>query len=143
RELGVSHVQGYIFGRPAKAEEARALANSPTVEAAGFQCIREPRFRMMRRAIAQIGGNTLELRLRNISACGALVECAQPVTPGEILTIDIVGVGPVQGTVRWAQAGKFGVLFDTGFDLTRLAPKKQRASDSGMHRPWYTERRAG
>jgi EAL domain-containing protein (putative c-di-GMP-specific phosphodiesterase class I) len=31
RELGVSQVQGYIFGRPAGAEESRALANTVTV----------------------------------------------------------------------------------------------------------------
>ena len=51
RELGVSMVQGYIFGKPAPAETARELANSVTVEADGFACIREPRHRLMRRAI--------------------------------------------------------------------------------------------
>ena len=43
---------------------------------------------------------------------GALVECELPVAPGTELTIDIVGVGPVRGVVRWAQSGKFGVQFD-------------------------------
>jgi diguanylate cyclase (GGDEF)-like protein len=141
RELGVSHVQGYIFGRPAKAETARELANRSTVDPEGYQCIREPRYRMMRRAITQIDGTAVEIRLRNISSCGALVECAQPVTPGAVMTIDIVGVGPVQGIVRWAQSGKFGVQFEGAFDLTRLAPKKVRSNDSGMLRPWYVERR--
>ncbi len=94
RELGVSQVQGYIFGKPMPAEEARKLANSSRVEADGFQCIREPRQRLMRRAIAAINGQTTEIRLRNISAMGALVECDQPVSPGDKLTIDIVGVGP-------------------------------------------------
>ena len=51
RELGVSMVQGYIFGRPSRRRVARELANSVTVEADGFQCIREPRHRLMRRAI--------------------------------------------------------------------------------------------
>ena len=82
RELGVSQVQGYIFGKPMPAEEARELANSSRVEAEGFQCIREPRQRLMRRAIAAINGETTEIRLRNISAMGALVECDQPVAPG-------------------------------------------------------------
>ena len=39
------------------------------------------------------------------------------------MTIDIVGVGPVVGTVKWAQAGRFGVQFNEQFDLARLAPK--------------------
>ncbi len=126
RELGVSQVQGYIFGKPAPAAEARAMANRVTVEADGFKCEREPRHRLMRRAIASVDGLPTEIRLRNLSAMGALVECARPVSPGTIVVIDIIGVGPVTGTVRWAQAGKFGVLFGEQFDLTRLAPKQEK-----------------
>ena len=74
RELGVSMVQGYIFGRPSPAEAARELANSVTVEAEGFACSREPRHRLMRRAIASFDGQTIELKLSNISSMGALVE---------------------------------------------------------------------
>ncbi|MEO8547904.1 MAG: EAL domain-containing protein, partial [Sphingomicrobium sp.] len=142
RELGVSQVQGYIFGRPAPAEEARQLANRVTVEADGYQCIREPRQRLMRRAIAEIGGEVTEIRLRNISAMGALVECPRPVAPGTAITIDIVGVGPVLGSIRWAQSGKFGVQFTDGFDLARLAPKKVSGNDVTMLRPWYVDQKA-
>jgi diguanylate cyclase (GGDEF)-like protein len=141
RELGVSMVQGYIFGQPSAGEEARELANSVTVEADGFACIREPRQRLMRRAIASIEGETVELRLRNISSMGALVECNVSVAPGSDLTIDIVGVGPVRAVVRWAQSGKFGVQFERQFDLGRLAPKKDAASQVKMLRPWYVEQR--
>jgi EAL domain-containing protein (putative c-di-GMP-specific phosphodiesterase class I) len=42
RELGCSHIQGYIFGRPVRAKPRRELANRARVEAAGFQCLREP-----------------------------------------------------------------------------------------------------
>ncbi|MBA3510870.1 EAL domain-containing protein [Sphingomonas sp.] len=141
RELGVSQVQGYIFGRPAVDEEARQLANSVTVEADGYQCIREPRQRLMRRAIAEIDGQVTEIRLRNISAMGALVECSLPVSPGTMITIDIVGVGPVIGSVRWSQSGKFGIQFTDPFDLARLAPKKGRLNEVTMLRPWYVEQR--
>jgi uncharacterized protein YyaL (SSP411 family) len=48
-ELGVSMVQGYIFGKPAPAEDAREIANNSTIEAEGYACIREPRHRLMRR----------------------------------------------------------------------------------------------
>src|SRR5690242_7766416 len=104
RELGVSMIQGYIFGKPADAEAARTLANSERVEAEGYKCIREPRHRLMRRAITSIGGETVEVKLRNISSSGALVDCAIPVAPGTELTINIIGVGPVRGLVRWAQS---------------------------------------
>ncbi len=141
RELGVSMVQGYIFGQPSAADAARQLANSVTVEADGFACIREPRHRLMRRAIASIDGQTVELRLRNISSMGALVECGVPISPETELTIDIVGVGPVRGLVRWAQSRQFGVQFERQFDLARLAPKKDNANQTKMLKPWYVEQR--
>ena len=141
RDLGVSQVQGYIFGKPMRADEARELANSSRVEADGYQCIREPRHRLMRLAVTRIDDEVAELKLRNISSMGALVECDIPVTPGTQLLIDIVGVGPVFGTVRWAQAGKFGIQFGEQFDLGRLAPKKQRVNEVTMLRPWYVDQR--
>jgi len=141
RELGVSMVQGYIFGRPSEGPTARELANSVRVEADGYQCIREPRHRLMRRAITCIDGDTMEVKLRNISSMGAQVECPASVAPGMAIVIDIVGVGPVTGTVRWAQAGKFGVQFGEQFDLGRLAPKREKPNDTGMLRPGYLERR--
>jgi diguanylate cyclase (GGDEF)-like protein len=141
RELGVSMVQGYIFGKPSESSIARELANSVRVEADGFACSREPRHRLMRRALTCIDGVMVELKLRNISSMGALVECHLPVSPGTELGIDVVGVGPVRGIVRWAQAGKFGVQFDQQFDLTQLAPKKERRTDVQMLTPSYLSQR--
>jgi diguanylate cyclase (GGDEF)-like protein len=142
RELGCSHVQGFIFGRPGDGETARELANRATVEADGFQCVREPRQRLMRQAIASIGGSPVTIRLRNISVTGALAECDQPVAPETALTIDIIGSGPVTGVVRWAQAGRFGIRFDEPFDLRRLATRKPRPNDVTMMRPWYIKESA-
>jgi len=142
RELGCSQIQGYIFGKPAVAKEARVLANKARIEAEGFQCAREPRHRLMRRAIASLDGYAVEVKLRNISAMGALVDCKEPVSPGQPITMDIVGVGPVQGIVRWAQSGKFGLLFEENFDLARLAPKRDKQSDVMMMTPWYVDRRS-
>ena len=113
------------------------MANTSRVEAEGFQCVREPRQRLMRRAIAAINGVTTEIRLRNISAMGALVECNEVVTPSQCITIDIVGVGPVVGTVRWVHAGKFGVQFTELFELGRLAALRTKSNDVTMMAPWY------
>jgi hypothetical protein len=98
----------------------------------------------MRRAIAIIDGTKTEVKLRNISAMGAMVECNLAVSPGAALAIDVVGVGPVRGIVRWAQSGKFGVQFEQEFDLGRLAPKKERRDEIRMLTPSYLDkRRAG
>ena len=138
RELGVSQVQGYIFGKPMRAADALEMVNQASVTADGFQSTREPRQRLMRRAVAAIDGQAMEIRLRNISAMGALVECDKSVTPGQAMTIDIVGVGPVAGVVRWAQSGKFGVQFHEEFDMARLATKKEKTSGAQpILTQWY------
>jgi hypothetical protein len=64
------------------------------------------------------------------------------VAPGTELSINIIGVGPVRGLVRWAQSNKFGVQFDGQFDLARLAPRKAKPNDVRMLRPSYLDRRA-
>jgi EAL domain-containing protein (putative c-di-GMP-specific phosphodiesterase class I) len=139
RDLGVSQIQGYIFGKPTARAEATELARSQVIEAYGHQCTREPRQRLMRRALIALDGEVMDVRLRNISAMGTLVECPRAATPGLALTIDIVGVGPVTGVVRWAQRNRFGVQFDRQFDMTRLAPKPVKRSDGNMLRPWYVD----
>ena len=137
RDLGCSHVQGYIFGKPMEGQVAREMASKATAVPDGYQCLREPRQRLMRRAMASINGEVCEVRLRNISVMGALVECEKSVAPGTRVAMDIVGAGPVEGTVRWAQSGKFGLQFSDAFLMSRLAPKKQKVNDVQMLRPWY------
>jgi hypothetical protein len=95
----------------------------------------------MRRAVACIDGEVVEVRLRNISSMGAMVESDRPISAGAELTIDIVGVGPVKSIVRWAQSGKFGIQFKQAFDLGRLAPKKETGNTVKMLKPWYVEQR--
>ncbi len=142
RDLGCNQIQGFIFGRPAKAEAARELANRVRMKPEGYQCVREPRHRLMRRAVSAIDGIVREVRLSNISVMGALVECDRAVAPGTQLTIDIVGVGPVTGVVRWSQEDKFGIQFSDAFELGRLAPPKPRSNDARMLRPWYVDNQA-
>jgi hypothetical protein len=96
----------------------------------------------MRRALASVDGHTVELKMRNISSMGALVESNVALAPGSELTIDIVGAGPVRGIVRWAQAGRFGLKFEHQFDLGRLAPKKERSSGARVTKPNYLNQRA-
>jgi diguanylate cyclase (GGDEF)-like protein len=121
RNLGVSEIQGYIFGQPVALDEAVVLAQGKVIATDGSLFVRDPGQRMMRRALIGINGQVVEVRLRNISALGALVECSEPVTPGRSITMDIVGVGPVTGTIRWAQRDRFGIRFKEEFDLGRLS----------------------
>ncbi|WP_260483595.1 putative bifunctional diguanylate cyclase/phosphodiesterase [Sphingomicrobium flavum] len=135
RELGCSQIQGYIFGKPGDAEKARELAEATTVEPDGFSSQREPRQRLMRRAVMSSQGREVEVRLRNISIMGALVEGEVKVAPGDRIALNIVGVGPVGGHVRWATSHRFGMQFDAQFEMGRLAPKKETKPD--MTSSWH------
>ena len=85
-----------------------------------------------------------EIRLRNISAMGALVECDQPVAPGTQLTLDIVGVGPVVGTCPLGPGRAASACSSTRpFDLARLAPRREKSNDVTMLQPWYVGKTVG
>ena len=75
RELGCSHIQGYIFGRPMSPDDAGALAaQNKTVTADGFQFNRPPRQGLLKVANLQWNGMNMPVRVRNISTGGALLE---------------------------------------------------------------------
>ena len=92
RELGCSHIQGYIFGRPMNPDEAGALAaQNKAVTADGFQFNRPPRQGLLKVASLQFNGMNMPVRVRNISTGGALLEC------------DRVAAGRSQGPARSAR----------------------------------------
>ena len=84
----------------------------------------------MRRAMTSIDGETVELKLRNISSMGALVECRSPVAPGAELTIDIVGVGPVRGD---RALGAVGQVRSTVRRPVRPRPARAQEAKSPSH----------
>lgn len=61
------------------------------------------------------------VRLRNISAKGALIECAVPLPVGAGLLLDLDEAGSIFGTVAWTLGDQAGLTFDRVFDLNDLA----------------------
>ena len=41
------------------------------------------------------------------------------------------------GSVRWAQANRFGMQFAEPFEISRLAPRREKLNDVTMMSPWY------
>ena len=139
RTLGCDSIQGYLFDGPLSADQAlsRAAASRPGAADEEF-CARPPRQSLIRHgSLAWTGGN-LPVRLRNISADGAMIESAQPLQPGVLVEIDLSGGVAVTGQVRWCQEGRIGVKFAEAFDLKRLG-KPRRARGSTLLKPDYLE----
>jgi diguanylate cyclase (GGDEF)-like protein len=144
RELGCSHIQGYIFGRPMAADEAAALAaQNRAVTADGFQFNRPPRQGLLKVASIQWNGMTIPARVRNISTGGALIESSRTLPVGANIQLDLPGCGHLGAQVRWTDSRRLGVQFEEEFDLRRLVPGKSsfgaKLSQQGYTNLRYSE----
>jgi len=131
RNLGCALVQGYYFGKPMPAEEARALAAKGSASRPDAHLPqREPRIRIIRAALLHYRGEVKGARLRNISSGGALVESREELPVGAEIQLDFAAGGLIDGTVVWARASQFGVQFRDKFDLKLLQSIKAPATKS-------------
>jgi diguanylate cyclase (GGDEF)-like protein len=139
RELGCSHIQGYIFGRPMHCDEAGKLAaQNEAVTADGFQFNRPPRQGLLKVASLQWNGMNIGVRVRNISTGGALLEGDRVLPPGSQVQLDLPGCGSLGAEVRWAESKRMGIQFEQEFDLRRLAPGKERTFGARLAGQGYT-----
>jgi diguanylate cyclase (GGDEF)-like protein len=124
RQLGCSHIQGFVYGRAARAEQvAEQLATGGgKATAIGYKVSRSARTTLLRSARMEIGPDAGEVRLRNISATGAMID-------GVDLPEGLVGVDCLielledelfTATIRWSDDGRAGLEFAESFNLERL-----------------------
>lgn len=124
RELGCSHIQGFVYGRPAhqldvlvQLTEGQGLATP-----SGFRVSRSQRTTVMRTAILEIEGERGEVRIRNLSSTGAMIEGIDfGPDPGDVsLLIELLEGQMFPGKLRWAKGGRAGIEFNEHFNLDRL-----------------------
>ncbi|NNC71527.1 MAG: EAL domain-containing protein [Sphingomonadaceae bacterium] len=127
RELGCSHIQGYIYGKPMAAEEASKMlaTNGGKATAHGFKASRSPRTKMLRSATVDSGGEMQKVRIRDISATGAMLEGLDTLEPDSEVLIEVLENELFPARVRWTDADRAGIEFARGFDLERLAERPQ------------------
>ena len=137
RQLGCGEMQGFLFGRPMAAAEALELAVASRPIGAGEEVQpRAPRHSLIRRGTLSCEAGEAPVRLRNVSAEGAMVESDQPLVPGATVELDLADGVRLAGEVRWSQDGRIGLKFAEGFDLRRLGRAK-RATGGGIVKPDY------
>ncbi len=113
RELGVSHIQGYVYSKPIANDELHEkLAHGDwTINPTGPAKQRSDRRSVYRKAGAIVGNFYHSIIIRNLSLSGALVEGLVDVPYHTPIIIDF-GEGQLQfAYVRRAQRGGFGVEF--------------------------------
>lgn len=63
-----------------------------------------------------------EVRVRNLSEGGLMVDCARVKDPGTAVTLTMRGIGKVGGKVAWCTEGRIGIALDAPID-PKLARK--------------------
>jgi hypothetical protein len=53
----------------------------------------------------------IEVNVRDVSACGFMAECAEPVQIGSYVLLDVPGLGRVNAQVRWQIGVRMGGMF--------------------------------
>ena len=137
RKLGFDDIQGFLFGRPVPAEEALQLAERSRPVSARNVRARPPRHSLIRRGAMLWRGDSFPVRLRNVSADGAMIETDEPFEPDTQVELDLSGDVRLGAIVRWSQDGRVGLKFHEPFDLQRLGKAKNRPAGTGILRPDY------
>lgn len=76
---------------------------------------------LMARMRLGVEATSKDVRVRNLSEGGLMVEVAKPLPIGTLITLDVRGLGEVRGNVAWYAEGRAGVALETAID-----PKKAR-----------------
>ncbi len=62
---------------------------------------------------------SVEVKVHDVSQCGFMAECADPVQIGSYVSLDVPGIGPVRAQVRWQIGGRMGGMFLDPISLHR------------------------
>lgn len=70
---------------------------------------------------------TRDVRMRNLSAGGLMVDCARVKEPGTAVELELRGIGQVTGKVAWCTEGRIGIALDRQIDprLARIGANKR------------------
>lgn len=58
------------------------------------------------------GQEVCKLRVRNLSAKGLMADCPVALEKGQHITLELRGIGPVEGAIVWTAGDRVGIAFD-------------------------------
>lgn len=132
RELGCTNIQGWAYGKPQRCDAVieQLLQGGSNIAPSGHRVSRPPRVKMLRWAKLDVGGQTGDVRIRNLSISGAMIDGIEfrQKSIGMKLHIELVEGEMVGATLRWARGGQAGIKFDAPFNPERLNAPGQRGS---------------
>ena len=112
--------------------EARFEAPLPVAAVPNEEHRRDPRHPFIWSGTLHCEFGSTPVRVRNISADGAMIETALALSPGSEPYLDLGEAGAVFGTIVWKAGDHAGLAFHQTFDLTALAhARPQLTGDCG------------
>jgi hypothetical protein len=82
---------------------------------------------------------SIEVRIRNISSTGAMIETNAPILVGAEPLLELSPDVSVPSTVEWAVGDQIGLRFHSPFDMKLLAEAKPKLATSGWRPPSYLD----
>ena len=70
----------------------------------------------------------IEVRVRDVSTCGFMAECVEPVLIGSYVALDVPGIGQVNAQVRWQIGFRVGGMFLDPISLTECEWTAKKAA---------------
>ncbi len=135
RDLGCSHIQGFVFGRPASAHDVRRQLGDDggTATPVGHRISRAQRAKVLRSARLEIGEESGEVRIRDLSATGVMIDGIE--LPSEAVGIEVrielVEDEMFTAIIRWVAEGRAGLELARHFDMERLSQPAFRMRKAG------------
>lgn len=71
----------------------------------------------------------VEVKVHDLSSCGFMAECADPVGIGSFIALDVPGIGAVQAQVRWQLGNRMGGMFLDPISLGECQWTAERAAE--------------
>jgi hypothetical protein len=121
QRIGLEFLAETVIQAPVEVQELIVAGRAADAPAPAGKRKRTARRTLLWGAALYWRGGAQEVRLRNISTEGAMLEADKDLPDDTIVVLDLGEGGLVYGRVRWSQAGQIGVRFEKPYELRRLA----------------------
>ena len=122
RELGCSHIQGFVYGKPmGHAGVIAQLASGADLAPVGVAVSRPVRVRMLRTIAIEVAGKACSARLRDLSIQGAMIDHFAPtrLAAGMPLKVELTNGAFTPAIVKWVERERAGIALLSAFDFTK------------------------
>ena len=111
-----------MFGKATEMEDRAEFGQERDVDAGTHQRSENRDSMFLQAHVRRSHGQPSTVRVRNLSSGGMMIEAPSPFVPGEVVVVELRGLGALSARIAWCAEGRAGVAFDTPVDA-RLARK--------------------